>query len=114
MFYINNENPSTDKYDLSKFIEMDDNGVFDSLNSYFLYQIPNLPIAGSFVVKNGAERPDLLSYQIYGDVQYWWVVMWYNHFIKPRDIKIGAVIKFPSLSSIEQLYLQASLNKKVS
>lgn len=114
MFYIDNDNNSTDKYDLSRFIDMDDKGAFDVLNSYFLYQLPKLPAAGSFVVQTEANRPDMLSYKIYGATQYWWVVMWYNHLLQPKDIRNGMTVRYPSLSAIEQLYLQASLNKKVN
>jgi len=113
MFYIDNETVTNDKYDMAKFMDFSDEGVFDSLNSYMLYQIPRLPLAGQYTLKKHENRPDLISYDIYGDMQYWWIIMWYNHFVKPQDFKIGRVIKFPSISAVEQLYLNASLLKKV-
>lgn len=113
MYYIDNETQTTDKYDMAKFIEFADDGVFDCLNSYFLYQIPLLPLIGYYTIRTEENRPDLLSYTLYGDTQYWWIIMHYNNLLKPQDLKSGVIIKYPSLSSIEQLYLSASLNKKV-
>lgn len=114
MFYIDNETQTIDKYDMAKFMDFTDDGVFDCINSYFLYQIPKLPLSGQYTVRKEEGRPDLLAYNIYGDTQYWWILMWYNSFIKPQDIKNGITIKYPSISAIEQLYLTASLNKKVN
>lgn len=114
MFYINNNLTTNDKFDLAKFLEMDENGVFDSINSYILLSIPQLPLAGTFVIGKEANRPDYISYSIYGDTQFWWVIMWYNRCFKPQDLKEGIEIRYPSLSALNQLYLQASLNTKVS
>lgn len=113
MFYINNELNTTEKYDLAKFIELDDNGLFDSLNSFVLFQIPKLPIGGTHIIRSEENHPDFLSYNIYGDTQYWWILMWYNHLIKPQDLKAGLEINYPSLLSIEQMYRDAALLKKV-
>ena len=112
MFYIDNELNTVRKYDMVKFVELTEDGVFDSLNSYFLYQIPKLPTVGYYTIRAEDKRPDMLSYRIYGETQYWWVLMWYNNFLKPQDLKIGAVIKYPSISAVEQLYMNASLLQK--
>jgi len=113
MFYIDNDTVTTDKYDMAKFMEFGEDGVFDSLSSYMLYQIPMLPIAGYYTLRTEENRPDMLAFNIYGDTQYWWVLMWYNNFLKPQDLKVGVKIKYPSMSAIEQLYMAASLNQKV-
>lgn len=112
MFYIDNETNTTDKFDMAKFMEFGDDGVFDVLSSYMLYAIPQLTTIGYYTLRTEEERPDLLSYSIYGDTQYWWILLWYNHLLKPQDLKTGMVIKYPSLSSIEQLYMNASLMEK--
>lgn len=113
MFYIDNETNTTDKYDMAIFLDFTDDGVFDPLNSYFMYEIPKLPTIGYHTVRTEEHRPDMLSFNIYGDTQYWWVLMWYNHMMKPQDIKVGVQVRYPSLSSLEQLYLNASLYQKV-
>ena len=51
MFYINNNLTTNDKFDLAKFLEMDENGVFDSINSYILLSIPKLPLAGTLYLQ---------------------------------------------------------------
>ena len=112
MFYIDNTITTVDKYDLSKFIEMSDDGVFNPLNSYFLYALPKLPTVNFYTVTLEAGRPDLLSYNIYGSTQYWWILMYYNHMIKPQDIKTGMSIRYPAFGDIEQLYRDLSLMYK--
>lgn len=114
MFFINNNVKLSDKYDLAKFIEFDDDYVFDALNSYILYQLPRLAPSGEYVVSSEANRPDLLSYAVYGDTSYWWILMWYNQLLKPQDIVVGLKIKYPSMGTIEQLYRNISLMQKVS
>lgn len=114
MFYIDNDTNTTDKYDMAKFIDFTDEGVFNPLNSFMLYAIPQLPRAGYYTIDTVcAERPDVICYKIYGDTQYWWILMWYNSFVKAQDLKVGTVISYPSISALEQLYLQLSLNQKV-
>lgn len=112
MFYLDQETKTTDRFDLAKFMDYTNDGVFDPLNSYLLLQIPALPTIGQYTIRKEEKRPDLLSYNIYGDVQYWWVLMWYNHLMKPSDLKVGLTIKYPSLSGLEQLYMNASLYQK--
>lgn len=112
MFYIDLDIKTQDRYDMCKFMEMTDDGVFDSLNSYVLYQIPLLQEQGIYVVRKEAERPDLLSYLFYKDTQYWWVIMHYNGLLSPKDIKTGVKIRYPSLSDIEQVYMNATIYEK--
>lgn len=112
MYYIDLNTLLQDRFDLAKFMKFDDDGVFDPLNSYMLYQIPLLTAVGSYTIRKEAERPDLLSYNLYGDTQYWWVLMWYNSMYKPQDLKVGTTITYPSLNSLEQLYMNASLYQK--
>ena len=112
MFYIDLDTITTDRYDLAKFMDYTDDGVFDPLNSYLLLEIPILPKVGTYTIRKEAERPDLLSYALYKDTQYWWVLMWYNSLLKPQDLTVGLQINYPSLSSLEQLYMNASLLQK--
>jgi hypothetical protein len=42
-------------------------------------------------------RPDLISYNVYGTVQYWWIVCAANDIINPLiDIEVGAVLLIPN------------------
>jgi len=114
MFYIDNNTNTTDKFDMCKFIELDNYGVFDCLNSYMLYAIPQLPTVGTYKIRLEAGAPDYLSKNLYGDEQYWWILMWYNHLLHPDDLTVGLEIKYPSLTAIQQLYTNASLAQKVN
>lgn len=112
MFYVDLETRLKDRFDLAKFMDFTDEGIFDPLNSYMLYQIPLLDNIGEYTIRKEEGRPDNLSYVIYGDTQYWWVLMWYNSIYKPEDLKTGLKIKYPSVSAIEQLYMNASIYQK--
>lgn len=113
MFYIDNETSTTEKFDMAKFLEFGDDGVFDSLNSYMLYAIPQLPTVGTYKIRLEVGAPDYLALNIYGDEQYWWILMWYNHLLHPNDLTEGLEIKYPALTAIQQLYTNASLYQKV-
>lgn len=112
MFYIDLDTNTADRFDLAKFLDFTDDGIFDPLNSYLLYQIPLLPSIGTYTIRKEENRPDLLSYTLYGDTQYWWIILWYNSLYKPEDLKVGVKINYPSLNNIEQLYMNASIYQK--
>lgn len=114
MYYINNDIITTEKFDMIKFMELGEDMVADSLSSYVLYQIPYLPIYGYYTITTQCEkRPDYLSYILYGDTQYWWILMWYNNILSPTDLKAGTKIKYPGIGAIEQLYMNTSVKEKL-
>jgi hypothetical protein len=80
------------------------------LNSYFLDKLKKLPVAGVF--SSYGERPEIVAYKIYGDVNMSWIIKAYNDITSPLDkaFDAGSTLRFPSLSSIEKLY--ATLNAK--
>jgi len=41
-------------------------------------------------------RPDLLSYKVYGIVDYWWKIMEFNNIKDIYDFKSGMTIRLPS------------------
>ncbi|RMH15267.1 MAG: hypothetical protein D6698_11365 [Gammaproteobacteria bacterium] len=46
-------------------------------------------------------RPDLLSYQLYGKPDYWWVFGVLNHWEDPvYDLKVGMTLRAPSRARI--------------
>ncbi len=113
MFYIDNDLNTIDKYDMMKFMELGEDMVIDSLSSYMLYQLPKLPVHGYYKIVTEIGRPDMLAYHIYGDTQYWWVLMWYNSLLSPNDLTAGLEIKYPALGTVESLYMNMSLYQKV-
>lgn len=50
-----------------------------------------------YVVTPSTEyRPDLLSYKIYGTVDYWWKILEFNNIKDIYDFKAGLNIRLPS------------------
>lgn len=47
--------------------------------------------------------PDLISYQEYGDEQYWWIILYVNKIQDPiNEFTAGTLIAIPDLSDIEE------------
>ena len=112
MFYINNLDTVT-RYDTIKFFNFDVDNI-DCLTSYMLKILKTLPVQGSYTLLNEDARPDLLSYHIYKDTQYWWLLLAYNSILDINDLKPRLIVQYPSLDNIEDVYLSASRYRKVS
>lgn len=109
-FFINLDKISKERFDLGRFMEFNiDN--YDPLTSNFLFQIKNLPLGGVYTVQGEDGRPDLLSYSVYGDTQYWWILMAYNGFNSVDQIHNGEQIKFPKVAELEDLYFTLKINQ---
>lgn len=111
LFYINLDTSSPERYDLGKFLNFENDG-FDPLTSSFLLEIENLKVGGLYTIQGEDGRPDWLSYNIYGDVQYWWIIMLYNSYTSIGDIVNGGEIRYPSISTIEDFYFNLNLEQK--
>ena len=48
-----------------------------------------------FIAYNAADRLDLISYRIYGDAQYWWVILAANGYEIEFDIAEGEILRIP-------------------
>jgi len=101
-FFINLDKLTKERFALGKFMEFTDN--HDPLTSSFIDVISNLPQRGVYEVKGEDGRPDLLSYRIYGNTQYWWILLIYNRKIDYREITTGELIRYPSIDSLEDIY----------
>ena len=110
MFFIDDSLTTDKRFDMAKFLEFTDD--LDPLNSFMILNINRLPEHGSMIVSNQELRPDLLSYKIYGDTQYWWLLLKYNNILNINDLYKGRKISYPSLNDIEYLYERASILKK--
>jgi len=110
MYFINTKADLPNRYDIAKFLEyvIPDSGgpLFDVLASYFWNNLMNLPIGGTFTVIGEGNRPDLISYRIYGDIQYYWIIMLYNGITNNEDIQIGTILYYPLLKDLDNLYFQ--------
>ncbi len=111
MHFINLELLNTkdfkERFDLQKFVGFTEN-VYDYLDSYFIEQVAKLPVFGKTIVQIEENRPDLVSYRIYGTTQFWYILMLYNGMVSPFELVEGQELNYPKIEDIEKLYF--SLN----
>lgn len=102
LFYINDNIDVEDRYDPIKFYSQTD-GVFNMLNSYFIAELKKLPSIGTYTCLD--ERPDTVAHKVYGDTQFYWILMLYNDCYDIEDgiFSAGSTINYPSISNIERL-----------
>lgn len=97
------------KYKRTNFLEefTTDSGKneYDLISSNWdLFEINN-QITYGIITKLDMNRPDVLSYRVYGDSQYWWILCKFNHIDDVwNDMELGGYILIPSLADIEEFY----------
>lgn len=111
-FFINPNLDPKERFDAAVFMEYSDN--YDPLTSEFLRLLPTLPVSGRYSVESEESRPDLVSYRIYGDTQYWWILLMYNNIIAVEDLQIGKILNYPSLGDLESLYFSLRSKERAS
>lgn len=109
-FFIDLEKRTEERYDLGKFMKWEGDN-FDPLTSNILFEIKNLPVGGRYTIRGEEGRPDLLSYNIYGDTQYWWILMLYNGFNDISEILSGNEMQFPLVQDLESYYFSLKANQ---
>ena len=103
MHYVDLQKDKYVRFDMSKFMEYSEN-AYDMFNSFFLQRLQALPVAGVYRVEALIGRPDAISEAIYGDSQYWWLLMEYNDFVSWDDIRWGTLVNYFELIDLERLY----------
>jgi len=111
MYFINLERDRKDRYAANKFMEWKGD-MFDILDSYFIHKVKSLPIFGVYSVSFDEKRPELISYRIYGAIQYWYILMIYNNRISNTEFSTGDQINYPSISDIEDLFFGLKAQQK--
>ena len=101
-FFINLGVSSKERFDTSKFFEFTDN--FDPLTSRFVNTVKNLPEKQKFYVQSEEGRPDVISHRVYGDTQYWWIILLYNDIDDVDNLTIGRVLSLPVVDNLEDLF----------
>jgi len=105
LFFLNLDREFLERFELERFLNFDvDN--YDPLNSAILNELTDLKKSGRFIVQGETSRPDNISHKVYGDVQYWWVIMFYNNITDVNDIVTGLELNYPSLTDLEQYYFK--------
>jgi hypothetical protein len=109
-FFIDLQNDYKERFAMGKFMEfIDDN--FDPLTSFMLNSLKDLKPKGRLKVDGTAKRPDVLAYQTYGDVQYWWVLMCYNGWLSVDDIINGEEFNYPDIAELDDLYFTLKIRQ---
>lgn len=106
MFFLNTsteQNETGDKFDISRFMELQQH--YDPFWSYLLNKIHLVPAQGSYRIDQEEGRPELLSYNLYETIKYWWLLLVYNRKVCPFDLKQGEYIKYPSIINIDRVYM---------
>lgn len=103
--YSTSKFPDSASFSLSNFLPYEDGVGYDPLNSEFRRRLVQLPVAGRFVISAKDEfRADLMSHQLYGSTQYWWILLDYNRLDSPEQLKVGTKISYPSLDALTELF----------
>lgn len=109
-FFIDLETDFKERFTMAKFMEfVGDN--FDPLTSHVLNAIKELPVHGKLRIEGMDKRPDVLSFQIYNDVQYWWVLLLYNGWTSVEDIVNGNDCIYPDIADLEDLYFSLKMRQ---
>ena len=77
----------------------------DWLNTTYVSKIKALPVSQKMVLAaKYVPYPDLLSYDLYGTTDYWWVLCMYNGVVRIfADMTEGTLWKIPALSDIQSM-----------
>jgi hypothetical protein len=112
MFYVDDDIDAEDRYSLQKFLEYNEKGDFHTINSVFMTELKELPLQSYITSKD--ERPDLAAYNIYGDTQFAWVLMIYNHCFDFTDgtFSCGSQIRYPAMEDLEKIIFTLKARKR--
>ena len=67
------------------------------------------PLSYYTVKQEDIQRPDLLSYKIYGTTDYWWLLMRYNQIFDIwNDLFSGKTLSIPDVLDYEDFFINCS------
>ncbi len=105
LFTYNSDYESKERFDLAKFIEFSEEYQdFDVLNSAFLQEVLKVSSIGEIKTTNKHKhQPDLLTYELFDNELYWWLILYYNNIDSIDVLVSGMILKIPSFEEIEQI-----------
>lgn len=94
-------------YNIETFLIWDDKAkYYDVFESKFFKMLAQLPIKGTYIIEEDKKyRPDLISYHIYGTVDLWWQIMYYNGIINSYDLHPNIELKYFDKNDYDMIYL---------
>jgi len=100
MAYLSNRLGYYTKTQINNIKEID----YLSLSS-FIKDKTNLKISKYTIQQKDLGRLDLVSYKIYGSVDYWWLLADYNNIIDiEAELYVGMILDAPDLLSLYNTY----------
>ena len=85
----------------------------DLVKNYWELFTITRPLRYVTITREFLARPDLLSYSVYRDISYWWILSkfnliddWWN------DLEVGDIISIPELKDIDDWYIRTLTTKK--
>ena len=63
-----------------------------------------------YITYNAADRLDMISYRVYDDPQYWWVILAANGYQLEFDIEDGEILRIPAPLSDVLADIRKNLN----
>ena len=100
-FYMR-EFKSDEKYDISKFLNFEQD-VYDVINSPFLVQVQQLPTVEYYHVNNGYKEIDLISSEKYGEPFLAYLIQFYNNDFR-ETFPEGTILKLFSIDDLNEIY----------
>lgn len=55
------------------------------------------------VTAQDIDRPDLISYKLFGTVELWWMILDFNHISDPFSLSVGQKLRIPYVSAVNQI-----------
>ena len=100
-----------DRTDFYQIITVRGNAEYDFLQNSLSSFAMNYPVTYYQVVREDVLRPDLISYKVYQNVDYWWLICFVNNIANVwTDIKVGDLYKIPNILDIYSFYKQFAIN----
>lgn len=77
--------------------------LYNSLSRFTM----SYPVSYYQIVEADVMRPDIISYKVYGVVDYWWIILYVNDIESPlTDMTSGTIIQIPNVLDIYNFYKQ--------
>jgi len=109
-FFINLDIEREDRYAFAKFLDYQEQ-EFDPLTAKFLSALRLLPVQGQLQIGALENRIDLISNEIYGETQFWWIIMEFNNLQDPEVIPANTMLNYPSIIDLELLFFNLNADR---
>lgn len=103
LFFINLGANTENRYDQENFLKWNADN-YDVVTSDFLLELKNIESGGQYTIQGAESRPDIISNDIYGDTQYWWLILVYNNITAVDQLTNGLEIQYPRVDLLEDYY----------